>query len=182
MSTRESPNAPEFFFHHGFIDKIWGDWQEKGHSYKKIHRYYNDVTAMPGTVYSPRDVHDLNNQPYYVKVYYEEPDEPCILAGQRFTAKQISSLSVSARLHLDPTPALQIPRAALTLFQVPQSVINHLPEVTRRLFGVAVPVEPPVDLPDPIDISGLPDSRPESSGPSEFSPRFQRRTNKKNHQ
>ena len=56
MSTRESPNAPEFFFHHGFIDKIWGDWQEKGHSHKKIHRYYNDVTTIPGTVYSPRDI------------------------------------------------------------------------------------------------------------------------------
>ena len=146
-------------------------------------------------------VHDLDNQPYYVKVHYEESDEPCILAGQKFTAKQISSLSVSARLRLDPTPVPQIPRAALTLFQVPQSVISRLPEVTRRLFGVAVPVEPPVDLPDPIDISDiinlpdpwhdlpdlpslpdLPDSRPESRRPSEFSPRFQRRANKKNRQ
>ena len=205
MVTRESSNAPEFFFHHGFIDKIWGDWQEKGHSYK-IHQYYNDVTAMPGTVYSPRDVHDLDNQPYFVKVHYEEPDQPCTLAGRKFTTEQIASLSVSARLRLDPTPVPEIPRKALTLFRVPQSVINSLPAVTRRLFGVAVPVEPPptqikpVGPPGPIGIPGPPGvpgpqpvpigppgfpgppgTWPVRRGPDNLQPRLERRANSKHH-
>ena len=71
-----SPNAPEFFLHHGFIDKIWGDWQEKGISFKQ-HEYYGNSTSMPGTIYSPRDVHDLDNQPYCVKVCYQEPTQDC---------------------------------------------------------------------------------------------------------
>jgi len=200
MVTRESSNAPEFFFHHGFIDKIWGDWQEKGHNYK-IHHYYNDVTAMPGTVYSPRDVYDLDNQPYYVKVYYEEPDQPCTLGGRSFTAEQIARLSKSARLRLDPTPVPPIPRAALTLFRVPQSDINQIPEVTRRLFGVAVPVEPPsllirpVGPPGPIGIPrtpsppgsrpGLP-SKPSPPGfprplPTDLQLQLQRRATKRHH-
>jgi len=203
MRGLESSNAPEFFLHHGFIDKIWGDWQEKGLSYK-IHRYYNDVTTMPGTVYSPRDVYDLDNQPYYVKVYYEEPDQPCTLGGRSFTAEQIASFSKSARLRLDPTPVPPIPWAALTLFRVPQSDINRIPEVTRRLFGVAVPVEPqsfpikPVGPPGPIGIPGPPGSpsppvpwlglpsppgfpQPGPRGPSDLQLQLQRRANKKHH-
>ena len=141
MVTRESTNAPEFFLHHGFIDKIWGDWQEKGHSYK-IHHYRSDTSSMPGTVYSPRDVHDLDNQPYFVKVHYEEPDTPCSIGGHKFSSEQLARLSVSARRRLNPKPVPAIPRAALTLFRVPPSVIRSLPAVTRRLFGASVPVEP----------------------------------------
>jgi len=141
MSSREASNAPEFFLHHGFIDKIWGDWQEKGLSYK-IHRYYNDITTMPGTVYSPRDVHDLDNQPHSVKVYYQEPKQPCRVAGRPISVSTITTLSVQSRLRLDPSPVPSIPQVALTLFQVPQSVIDRLPQVTSQLFGIVVQVEP----------------------------------------
>lgn len=29
MCTVEFASAPEFFLHHGFIDKIWEDWQKE---------------------------------------------------------------------------------------------------------------------------------------------------------
>jgi len=142
MSSVEASNAPEFFLHHGFIDKIWGDWQEKGLSYK-IHHYYNDVNPMPGTVYSPRDLHDLDNQPHSVKVHYKEPNQQCEVAGRMLSISSITRMSLQTRLRLDPSPVPIIPRRALTLFQVSQSVINSLPQVTARLFGVTVQVEPP---------------------------------------
>ena len=31
MSVDESASAPEFWFHHGFLDKLWSDWQKRGH-------------------------------------------------------------------------------------------------------------------------------------------------------
>ena len=43
MSDLASPNAPEFFLHHGFIDKIWGDWQEKGISFEQHDIYYGQI-------------------------------------------------------------------------------------------------------------------------------------------
>ena len=127
---------------------------------------------MPGSVYSPRDVHDLDNQPYFVKVYYEEPDTPCTLGGRKFSYEELASLSASARRGFDPQPVPEIPWAALTLFRVPPSVISNLPAVTRRLFGASVPIEslttpvgppggpprpprPPIGLPRRPDVPGL---------------------------
>jgi len=42
-------NAPEFFLHHDFIDKLWGDWQREKFLLQ-IHHYHNNITVMPGTV------------------------------------------------------------------------------------------------------------------------------------
>lgn len=30
MAVDESASAPEFWFHHGFLDKLWFDWQNRG--------------------------------------------------------------------------------------------------------------------------------------------------------
>ena len=54
----------------------------------------------------------------------------------------ITRMSLQTQLRLDPSPVPIIPRRALTLFQVPP-VINSLPQVTARLFGVTIQVEPP---------------------------------------
>ena len=139
MRGLESSNAPEFFFHHGFVDKIWGDWQEKGLSFKR-HEYYRNTTSMPGTIYSPRDVHDIEDQPYCVKVCYDEPKQPCRIGGRSLSISQVARLSVSARLRLDSTPVPEIPREALTQFNVPQSVVNRLPTISQQLFGVQVKI------------------------------------------
>ena len=139
MSSLESSNAPEFFFHHGFIDKIWGDWQEKGFSFKR-HEYYRNTTAMPGTIYNPRDVHDLEDQPYCVKICYQEPKQDCKIDGRSVSIEEMSRMSVEDRLHLDPTPIPEIPQEALVNFGVPQSIVVRLPQIALRMFGVTIKI------------------------------------------
>ena len=52
---------PEFYLHHGFIDKIWDDWQKRSEAHMA---YYGSIsTPMTATIYSPKDVNDLKNQP-----------------------------------------------------------------------------------------------------------------------
>ncbi|KAK3745530.1 hypothetical protein QZH41_002903 [Actinostola sp. cb2023] len=72
MSFEESANAPEFWFHHGYLDKLWGDWQRRGHRFK--HQYYHKVdTNMPGADISGSLYMDLSKQPMCVKVIQEQP-------------------------------------------------------------------------------------------------------------
>ena len=139
MATIASSNAPEFFLHHGFIDKIWRDWQLKGLWYKR-HEYYGNTTMMPGTVFSPRDVYNLQNQPYYVKVHHDEPSQLCQVAGESLSMANISSMSLLERLRLNPRPLPNIPAAALRLFPIPQTIIDNLSAIARRLFGIDVTI------------------------------------------
>jgi len=139
MNTKGSPNAPEFFLHHGFIDKIWGDWQLKGIEYKQ-HEYYGNTTSMPGTIYSPTDVYCLDEQPYSVKVHYDDPKQMCKVGGVTISRANISRLSISERLQLSPTPLPNISLATLKLFDTPQTIIDDLPAIGRRLFGVNITI------------------------------------------
>jgi len=130
-----SSNAPEFAFHHSFVDKIWGDWQKKGLTYKQ-HKYYRNFTSMPGTIFTPRDVYDIEDQPYFVKVFYDETRQPCMINGKNISVSEVAGMSMAARLRLDPTPVPKFPQQALTRFGVPQSIARRLPEISLRLFGV----------------------------------------------
>ena len=139
MVTIASSNAPEFFLHHGFVDKIWRDWQLKGLEYKR-HEYYGNTTTMPGTIFSPRDVHDLDDQPYYVRVHHDEPTQMCEVANMSLPMANISSLSMSERLRLNPRPLPEIPQAALKLFTLPKRILDHLSAIARRLFGIQIKI------------------------------------------
>ena len=55
--------APEFFLHHGFIDKLWWDWQNKGDEYM-YHEFFNDQhEKMICTDYYPREFLNLHKMP-----------------------------------------------------------------------------------------------------------------------
>ena len=70
MCEKEAASAPEFFLHHGFIDKIWDDWQKKSWAHK--YAYFPTVQGnMPGTNLRPARLIDLSNQPGGVSVEYE---------------------------------------------------------------------------------------------------------------
>ena len=70
MCTRDSANAPEFFLHHGFIDKIWADWQNKSKLYRDV--YFTSVNeTLPGTELLPSALIDLSNQPGGISVEYD---------------------------------------------------------------------------------------------------------------
>ena len=63
MCTPDSASAPEFFLHHGFVDKIWWDWQRQGSSRMFNEYFVSQTQHMPTTMYRSYDFLDLNNQP-----------------------------------------------------------------------------------------------------------------------
>lgn len=72
MCSIDSASAPEFFLHHGFIDKIWDDWQKKSDAHKNA--FFPSVNGfMPGTQVRPVDVIDLSAQPGGIRVVYQPP-------------------------------------------------------------------------------------------------------------
>lgn len=62
MERITAAEAPEFFLHHGFIDRIWSDWQNRGPDYLTIF-FANLTDPMEGTEYSPSDFIDNRNLP-----------------------------------------------------------------------------------------------------------------------
>ena len=72
MCTIDSANAPEFFMHHGFIDKIWHDYQKKSLANKNA--FFPSIKLrLRTTPYYPRDFIDFAKQPKCVKACYDEP-------------------------------------------------------------------------------------------------------------
>ena len=70
MCSIDSAAAPEFFLHHGFIDKIWADWQKKSDEHKNA--FFPGVNELvTGTPYKPHQLIDLASQPGGVKVEYK---------------------------------------------------------------------------------------------------------------
>ena len=79
MCTMQSANDPVFFFHHGYVDKLWSDWQNNGLAFKNLAYYTQNMEPMPGSEgASPADMYDLQNQPGCVRVCLEQPSRPCI--------------------------------------------------------------------------------------------------------
>lgn len=70
MCTFDSAAAPEFFLHHGFVDKIWWDWQRQSVDHMFNQYFVSQTQRMPGTVYRSHDLLDLNNQPGCVCAEY----------------------------------------------------------------------------------------------------------------
>ena len=78
MCTSEAANDPIFFLHHGFIDKLWSDWQNNGAAFKNHAYYTQNYDAMPGSEgTSPSSLYDLQNQPGCVRVCLEPSSRPC---------------------------------------------------------------------------------------------------------
>ena len=73
MCLRDAATAPEFFLHHGFVDKIWWDWQKRSNA-QKFHSYLQHQNGyMPSTTYRSRDFLDLHNQPDCLCAEYVNP-------------------------------------------------------------------------------------------------------------
>ena len=76
MCSFHSAVAPEFMLHHGFIDKIWTDWQRQSNAHMNAH-FPSVADTMPGT----RNLHPravLNNfrLPGGVRVQYQATPRP----------------------------------------------------------------------------------------------------------
>ena len=82
MCTFDSAAAPEFFLHHGFVDKIWWDWQRQSVDHMFNRYFVSQTQRMPGTVYRSNDLLDLNNQPGCVCAEYV-PSRSAVYADLR---------------------------------------------------------------------------------------------------
>ena len=70
MNSLESASAPEFFLHHGFIDKIWDEWQKR--SWSNRFAFFPQVRQlMPGTRHLPSEFIHLSYQPGNARVEYQ---------------------------------------------------------------------------------------------------------------
>ena len=76
MCSFDSAVAPEFMLHHGFIDKIWTDWQRQSNSH--MNAYFPSVANnMPNTTnLHPRAVLDNLRLPEGVRVEYQTTRSP----------------------------------------------------------------------------------------------------------
>ena len=92
MCTTDSASAPEFFLHHGFVDKIWADWQKRGTSFKNAYfsRSQGQMQLLNGHQYYRTDLIDLQNRPGCVKASYGAPP---IVSRRRVTATGIWLIS-----------------------------------------------------------------------------------------
>ena len=73
MCTTDAAVAPEFFLHHGFVDKIWWDWQKLSNAHKFNTYFLTQTELMSSTPYRSKAFLDLNNQPGCVCAEYMSP-------------------------------------------------------------------------------------------------------------
>ena len=69
MCFVNSANAPSFFLHHGFIDKIWWDAQQKNKVFFEGH-FQEQMVNMVASPYRPNQLLNLTQQPGYIHVEY----------------------------------------------------------------------------------------------------------------
>ena len=126
MCSIDSANAPEFFLHHGYVDKIWHDWQLKSDLHKTI-LFADDVMPMRSRVdsdiqlaggLSPANLHDNENLPGDVKIRYEAPNH--------HRAYILSAAITSGAL------------SAADLRSVPQIPVGAMPDGVWKLFGAGM--------------------------------------------
>ena len=90
MCSDDAAAAPEFFLHHGMVDKIWADWQSRSSAHKNAH-FPNVKGKIYGTKYTPRQLIDLNRQPGGVRVVYKNARN--FASVQSFLASKITYIA-----------------------------------------------------------------------------------------
>eukprot|EP00118_Oscarella_pearsei_P004860 m.21480 g.21480 ORF g.21480 m.21480 type:complete len:448 (+) comp28181_c0_seq2:1933-3276(+) len=97
MFSMEAAYAPEFFLHHGFVDKIWADWQKKSTEHKEAH-FSSLTTPMTGTNgVTAKQVIDLANQPGRVSVCLVDPPQDVAKSETSMRKLSFSQLSKISR-------------------------------------------------------------------------------------
>ena len=93
MCSGKSAEAPEFFLHHGFIDKIWADRQKQGIKQKMAY-FHTIKQKMVAIDYYPKDLVDNDNLPGGVRVCYDDPSVNGALKIRQFLRCKIFFLSI----------------------------------------------------------------------------------------
>ena len=138
MRFHNSANAPEFFLHHAFVDKIWADWQEKSTSH--LHAYFNnqsDDVRMRATQYRPKDYIDTLNMPHpnngssdedRVCVVYQDP----VHALYNEIIQRLESLTEEEIRSVPRRPFLPPTRRQQRLLGVPTEEIGEAMKLVKE--------------------------------------------------
>ena len=121
MCTTAASNDPIFFLHHGFIDRLWSDWQANGAAYKNLAVFSMNTSPMPAAFgATPSIVYDLQNQPGCVRVCIQQPTQACCtnttyapVCPRDMNDKHYSPLKLSRLIH---RPFPNVSEEALKLF------------------------------------------------------------------
>lgn len=120
MCAHNSANAPEFFLHHAFIDKIWADWQAKSNDHMET--YFTTVpryVRMEGNDFHPSDYIDTFNLPHpnvdrtddYICVMYQDAAHPLYKEiTQRLEKLSTREVRTIPRLYFKPATTRQLRR------------------------------------------------------------------------
>jgi len=135
MCTAAASNAPEFFLHHTFMDKIWANWQAQSPAH--VTAYQGSLLgAMPGGG-TPADVMDLNSQFNYAT---GETSRVCYITPSRFIWLEglLKSLTMETLSTIPRTPVLASSVPWLQVMQkwMPEHVTNETIEAAVRRESV----------------------------------------------
>ena len=119
MCSSRAAEAPEFFLHHGYIDKIWNDWQERSLSHRNAY-FSTQIGNMPTGGGSSRLYLNLAGLPGNVCIEYLEPTSQNALRFRRVSEKaQYFGLSSSSLEYVAcPWRALTANEDSVRLFQL----------------------------------------------------------------
>lgn len=93
MCSIDAANAPSFFLHHAFIDKIWWDVQQKSKEfYEGI--FKNQTENMVASPYRPNQFLNLNHQPGYIHVDYANATVNSATRVTKMIRSKLSSLFI----------------------------------------------------------------------------------------
>ena len=89
MCDYQAAEAPEFFLHHAFMDKIWEDYQSRCPERRFV--YFSTInTTMNATHYKPRSFIDNNKLPGGVCVVYK--DTTTVAVQSHFNSMYLSQI------------------------------------------------------------------------------------------
>ncbi|XP_062500757.1 tyrosinase-like [Corticium candelabrum] len=141
MCTIQSADAPEFFLHHGFVDKLWADWQaDSSDKYDSVIDPNRDEVLVELSERMPQSGVDdwycshmlnMSNLPQNVCVVYEEATHN--QAQQLQSALAVMSMDQLSGLNaVRCQPPLE---ASFQLFQVSDEERKQIIAANERLCG-----------------------------------------------
>lgn len=130
MCTHDAASAPEFFLHHGMIDKIWEDWQKQSSTHRTV--YFSNITSgmtATGGVLPSAVLHNLA-LPGGIRVMYKEKKDPGLLR----ISKKLKSMSKSQLQNIARAGFTPLSQEAIKLFRWKNSEAKRVMKMSQKLL------------------------------------------------
>ncbi|KAJ7326089.1 hypothetical protein OS493_028347 [Desmophyllum pertusum] len=133
MCSFNSAVSPEFILHHGFIDKIWADWQRQSNAHMNAH-FRSVADNMPGTwQIHARAVINNFMLPGGVRIQYQASPSPQL----RSVHRRLGEMSHSAMSRIPRGPFSVLSEKAIKLFNVSKAEVEKAKRLGLRLLPLS---------------------------------------------